>query len=998
MKDFLSLVLPSEGSGNYIAWDGRSKAHSAHATLEGLVAALQAIDARGGEAYYATATFSGADRLTAEVAAKRALYLDIDFKNVPEEDPLVAVIRQLKAFTKAYQLPAPTYIMSTGGGIHVYWALDADTDPTTWKLYADALKVATKAAGIPADHAITGDLARVLRPLGSHNRKYDPPYLTEGRLTGKAHALAAFDTLLTSGAPPSTNTAFAGLELPQGSAESRYRPFWIKSIVESNECRLVHWALKPENQTRSSMNEALWADLLAMCSKAEDGVFYAHEFSRHDSERYADGAAVDAKLAAWKGNQHPRTCAHMAGHGKCGGCPHAVSNSTPIRHGYLPPAEVAPGSTDPSKLIAALLQTQLRVFYPEEDQEFLDRYRPMVRWPYGFGFDPTTFRTLYFEMVEDQDEEGNRIQRRVTKPLWAGVFWPQHKMRDSRGVMVYEFVFWARRDEHPVRVIIDPSLYGADQPIINLLVRYGFPLAANFRKLATTYFARCLDLINELTRDSLMSECLGWDESRRHFNFGHAYASTEEGTPVLHPCLVSPKITSYGLRMSVAGTLERWREAVATYEGEGRECYQFGLAAGFASALIPFTAQRWSHLIHVFSDASGSGKTSLQQAIWSIWGEPVIDKGRSTYNAMMDRFSVYGCLPGIIDEITLLDSDTLRRLALDVAAGEPRARLLQSGQRVVHGKSWELIGVSSANVDIEYEIRRTGNAEGEMARITSIEIPAGRLDYAKHDVFQQIQTNYGHAGRAFILAVMAHGAPAIRDAIAAVERDLVRRVSPTEAARSALRFKFATFACIIVANRVATECGLTNFKESALVDVAMRLLRAAKSMVADPTSQIIEDVSTFIATNNSFLPRLLRDERGSLSLANRMDGVLSRSLSRIGNAPAATRTDAFIVINDWPNHGVPTIGVGTRPALYVSRAQLVSGRRRLFPSVRTDPLKTVPMRLQGSGYSLDVVTEMVLGVRTEFVRVVMPADAVDAVAADTGTSVARAAPANEREA
>ena len=994
MKDFLSLVLPSEGSGKFIAWDGQSKIHSAHDTLSDLADALRAIDERGGTAYYAAATFTGAQRLASEVAAKRALYLDIDFKNVDAADPMTEVIQQLKAFTKSSGIPPPTYIMATGGGLHVYWALDADLDLATWKLYAEALKVQTKAVNLPADHAITADAARVLRPLGTHNRKYEPPYVTEGRLTGKVHSLSSFDVLL----PPriAADPSLAGLDLPSAPKESKYRPFWMKSIVESGECRMVRWALQPENQQPGAMSEAMWSDLLAICSKAEDGVHYAHEFSRHDTERYGDGTVVDAKLAAWKGNQHPRTCAHMASHGKCGACPHAATNSSPIRHGYLAPAEVTPGATDPSAVIALLLQEQLRVFYPGEPPEFLDRYRPMVRWPYGFGFDPVTFRTLSFQMVEETDEDGETVERRVTKPLWAGVFWPQHKMRDARGVMVYEFVFWARRDEQPVRVVVDPNLYGSEQPIINLLVRYGFPLAANFRKLATTYFARCLDLINELTRDSLLAECLGWDESYRHFNFGSAYASLDEGEPVVRPCLMAPRIVSYGLKMGMAGSLDGWKEAIATYEGEGRECYQFALTAGFASALIPFTSQRWSHLIHVFSDASGSGKTSLQQAIWSIWSEPTIDKGRSTYNAMIDRFSVYGCLPGIIDEITLLDGDTLRRLALDVAAGEPRARLMQSGQRIVHGKNWELIGVSSANVDIEYEIRRSGNAEGEMARITSIEIPSGRLSYENHPTFQKIQTNYGHAGREFIQEVMRRGIDSIRRDVHDAEVALVERIRPQEAARSALRFKFATFACILVANRIARACGLTNFPEDGLVEFAARLLRSAQMAVGDPTAQIIEDIKTFIAANNSFLPRLFRDERGDLVLANRMDGVLSRSMSRVGNTAAATRTETFIVMNDWPHFGVPTIGGGTRPALYISRAQLVSGRRRLFPSVRTDPLKTVPARLAGSGYALDVVSELVLGVRTEFVRVTMPANEVDVSARDHTSSPVGAADQSER--
>lgn len=979
MKDFLSLVLPSEGAGKYISWNGQNKRTQSYGTLDDLAAGLKAIDESGGTAYFAVGAFSGGRRVAEEATAKRAFYLDIDFKNCPPEDPSGHALTLLRQFSKKYGLGAPTYMMSTGGGIHVYWALDADVEPGMWRMYAEALKAAVKEFGVPADHAVTADVARILRPPQTLNRKYDPPYRTEGRLLGRVYPLAAFDVFLR-GQESALNltAAHAVLELPSATAKT-YKKFWIQSIAESGECRLVHWALQPSSQTPDQMSEALWSDLLAMCSQAEDGNHFAHEFSRHDAERYNGGDAVNAKIASWRGQQHPRTCATLAGHGKCGSCPHALEGRSPVRFGYTGPETSADPAADPSEIISRMLRQRMRQFYPGEREDFLDGYKPPVKWPIGYGFDPTNFQTLKSEMTPSPpDENGNPVPPRVERSLlWPGVFWAQHKLRNEQGVMTYEFVFWARPDEHPVRVTLEPSIYGSDSAVINLLMRYGFPLASSRKKQAVDYFAKCMDMINTSTRDSLMLESLGWDAQRSLFNFGASCAVKNHGVVEIRPALASKRITEYGIPIGARGSLETWKEAVATYDAPGCERYQFCLVAGFASVLIPLTTQRWSHLLHIYSDASGSGKTSLQQAIWSIWGPPELDKGRSTYNALLDRFSAYGNLPGLVDEITLFDAATLRRLAMDVAAGEPRARLTQTGSRVVHGKNWQLIGVSSGNVDIEYEMGRGGNSEGEWARITSVALHGNVLQRERQQTFQQIQQNYGLAGPVFVTRLMERGLDAVKQEILAVESELAARFAPTESLRGSLRFKLATFACIKVAARLAIQCGLVPYNLSAIDSVTDTLLTHAAGAVGDPSDNIVRDITTFLSSNSAVLPRMVRTATGQLSMAQRFDGVLSRDVTKLGNNARADRTDAFIVVNDSPVHSTAALPLAQRPALYFTRSVLDDGRKKLFTSVRTDPLQTVPERLRGSQYSMDIVHEVILGMRMEFIRILLPRDMVD---------------------
>jgi hypothetical protein len=734
----------------------------------------------------------------------------------------------------------------------------------------------------------------------------------------------------------------------------------------------MKWALTPEAQTRENMSEALWADLLATASKAEDGAFYAHEFSRHDKERY-DPGAVDAKLLAWRGQQHPRTCARFASHGKCSNCPNRTTNESPIRFGYVSPEAMGATSpvasdADPSEVIYALLRHHLLTLYPGESEEFLASYKPPTQWPTGFGFDPTTFRTFVAKAEPDEDGE---TQFTMT-PLWGGVFWPQHKLRDERGVISYEFVFWPRRDETPARVMVPTEVYGADSKIIALLTKYGFPLAGSNRQAAVRYFCRALDLINGMVDNMPISDAFGWDKTETMFNFGTSYVALADGKAVIRDSLPSPRLQAYNVKLATSGNLEEWKQAISTYEGPGRERHRFAFMAGFASAYIPFTLNRMSHLLHIYSDASGSGKTSLQQAILSIWGEPAIDRGRATYKAMIDKFSVYGNIPGIVDEITKLDGSTLRDLAFDIAAGEPRARLSVSGERLQHGHVWRLIGVSSANTDIEYEISRTGNAEGEFARITSLEIPAGVLSLENEPIFHRIFSNYGLAGRVFIAKSLEIGPNNLRNEIAAQRAMLIERYKLDDRQRNAQRFRVDVFAAMLVANRVATECALTNFSHDELLLVMDGLMNASLNALGSPTENIVRDITDFITLQGATIPKYVRQPDGTLLMATRVDGVMQRGISRVGNAiTAQTRGDLFLVVNDWPDRSVTTIGAGL-PALYVARAALAHLSRKLFPSVRTDPLKTVPQRLAGTEYRMDSVEETVMGIRAEFVRIIFP--------------------------
>jgi hypothetical protein len=109
----------------------------------------------------------------------KALWLDLDCSEEKEKEgkgylTKEAALNALKAFCKKMTLPEPL-IVDSGGGLHIYWPLTEMIEASHWKAIAAELKRATEAHGLLADASRTADAASVLRPVGTLNRKYDPP-------------------------------------------------------------------------------------------------------------------------------------------------------------------------------------------------------------------------------------------------------------------------------------------------------------------------------------------------------------------------------------------------------------------------------------------------------------------------------------------------------------------------------------------------------------------------------------------------------------------------------------------------------------------------------------------------------------------------------------------------------------------------------------------------------------------------------------------------------
>ncbi len=181
-RDFLTKVIPDDGT--YIMFRKRpgadDKGNSPFRDLNSMAAGLDKFCDRGCDVYHACASFNdGSSRIAPNAKSFRALFIDLDCGDEKADmgkgyATKSAAKAALNAFCGTVGLPHPL-LVDSGGGLHAYWPLKDAVPAVEWKTLAVKLKALCTANGLNADPAVTADMARVLRPVGSFNRKYHPP-------------------------------------------------------------------------------------------------------------------------------------------------------------------------------------------------------------------------------------------------------------------------------------------------------------------------------------------------------------------------------------------------------------------------------------------------------------------------------------------------------------------------------------------------------------------------------------------------------------------------------------------------------------------------------------------------------------------------------------------------------------------------------------------------------------------------------------------------------
>lgn len=795
--------------------------------LQTLVFEIDTLHAAQADTYFAMFSFDPAmnpqRRLGDNAQRVKCFWLDLDCglsKHYRTRDEAMAALGQ---FCTDLNLPQPICINS-GNGVHVYWVLPEAIDKATWLPVAKRLKEVCVEKGIHADPSCTTDSARILRVPGTTNFKNPQAPLPVEYIAGDGKIeLLAFAAAL--GASTQTQTADAlPFEVPD-HLKSTQLDAASKALMGNNSYRFTKIiALKEEGcaqlnricADQATIEEPVWRAGLSIAQHCVDRDTAIHELSK-EHPAY-DPGETERKAELTKG---PYTCTVFDSlhTGLCGDCKHKGKFGSPILLG--------------KEIIEATEEDNTVVQLDSETKDVRTYNIPAYPFPFFRGKYGGIYRRADSSKADDQDkliyENDFYIVKRMQDPTLGEVLWARlHLPKDG----VREFSI-------PLA-----SVMSKDR-LRDVIASQGMPVMGKGLDELMFYIARWVKDLQNMGQAEKVRTQFGWTEDKT-FILGDREITPNEvkysppANSILNTCAMLTK----------KGELSEWKSVVNFYNNAGMEAQAFALFLGFGSILMPFTQIRGG-IVNLMSPGSGTGKSTVQMAINSIWGHPydLLMNSDDTYNATIHRFGVLNNLPATIDEITNLREEMVSQLAYAITQGRGKNRMeSQRNEERINHTFWRLLAITSSNSSLYDKLFSLKEfPEGEMMRIIELKI-ARDSNYSKEytdALFGKLQSNYGLAGDTFVRYCVAN----LPDALD-VFRDVQLRLDTAAGLGQRERFWSSIGALAIAGGLISAELGLHNIDVKRIFQWLVLALRVGKKEIkAGNSSDSTTYLGSYIAAN-----------------------------------------------------------------------------------------------------------------------------------------------------
>lgn len=709
---------------------------------------VQQLQHYGKPTYFALGAFANTDssgrlpRKQDNVVALRSFWLDIDAgANKYHRHPDTAyptrddALHALYAELENGRLPEPTYVVSSGEGLHVYWCADSDMAPAVWKPLAKQLQRYCQMVGFKVDPARTSDEASVLRPVGTlhHSSGNVVSIIRAGAVYPQGTLLQAMSSLPVPHSLPAHNAlpvgipglgTVPGLAAHSGSSMegmAAYPAAAFGKIIELQKHERTGCAqLLYAYEEQATLEEPLWYAALTVAQHCiVDRDEWVHRLSvLHPA--YERGA-TEAKAAQATG---PMNCAdfELRNPKGCEGCPHRGRITNPIVLGYQPenrPTVVnvpaAPGSTETVELLVPTM-------------------------PYGFyrGMQGGVYTT-----VPKTDELGKVIKGETEEfcicPQDLYLF---ERVRESAQRQLFLGRYHSPHDGVIEFQMSSDDIYSLNDRFRATVVGAGIPIHGEQRwKLLMSFFNQSRTTLVSSRAAVNAVQQMGWQPDNKEFVLGDTVI-TRTGTrhaplgerEVAKKFAKAFKPTATG---DAADTeLVVWRNLLHEMYGHPHAvANQFVLCSALGA---PFSAKYAleSHaggIISLVSSQSGRGKTFTCQAALRMFGQPAEmtfgSKSGVTVNALMTNLGYLNSIPLLRDEITELNSEEVVDLVYDSTRLGDKERAQGSDNDIRANRAkWRTFFYTTANSSM-YDIMASGRdvVDGPSRRVTEIMIPP--LDY-----------------------------------------------------------------------------------------------------------------------------------------------------------------------------------------------------------------------------------------------------------------------------
>ena len=849
IKDFYEKVLPSEGKYICCTTDPRKgRAYKAEVfdTLEEFLNRINNFETKY-NSYFATANFSGADRLTSFTISKKCFYIDIDVGEEKVEQnkkysSKKEAKKRLDLFLEKTKFPEPI-IVDSGGGYHVYWPLKENIEIDKWyeisnkiQLFCHGNQSTSEPVIILADPAVTTMKAGLLRCPDTYNNKPErlvegkPPKVTIISNTNNLYDLSLFEDILSHIEIKSDNKEYTPpaeiVKEIKGLNHYTYnfKELVLKSFEDGKGCQQIRYSL----ENSKTLPEPQWYMILKWARQCEDWESAIHMVSEdHPSYNYD----TTIKKAQQKSSAYS-TCtqADKISPDICGSCSYYSKISSPltlvkkIKQFSLTKS----AGVDEEKPIEAQVSNK-KTFIGIKDEDYY-RHAPM----------PDMLSEDTLPIFFYRDEKNKLFYGKKTKTkngfdkvskllLFNEELYPVRRIKGKTGDGVifrvrslgkaYEtpkdIIVW-QNDVHSQDKIQENllSCLSIDTPDIRILMQYLNKWGHYLKSEYSTY-----DLRNQFGWHSDKDDKNEEVRDFKEFIIGEKCITPGE---VRNAILAEYPKEIAGFYSS-AGTLKEWTECINRLSEPGYELIAFALFAGMGSPLMVFTPENGAAIS--FSGQSGVGKSGSLKVAASVWGSPdntVLQQ--ATTNALHQRFLTLKNLPLCIDEADKQNSEELSKIVMNSASGKGKRRLHASTDTerttlsIANG-----LTLVACNTPVLQLIKSVKNsAEGETQRVSELpfhkpEQFAEKGEKATKLIFNPIRYNYGLAGIELIKAYFKEGFEDGEDSKVYAEINKWENLFIKEYGKeSESRFRKHTIGISFAAASIAIKHNIINFSEADL--------------------------------------------------------------------------------------------------------------------------------------------------------------------------------------
>lgn len=913
--EFLRAILPEDGV-HYVGimQEGRiGMAHHTALTLEDMAATIHRMDAKPGvSVYHACASYRELyvevpDRRTGELKKKRriaenaaqvkALWADLDVGDdkvakgkgyATQKEAAAAVL----GFCQQTGFPAPM-IVNSGGGLHFYWPFEEAIDADEWVMLGANFKAVLAHFGVLADPTRTADVASVLRPVGSHNRKYGEKQVKVVKAAGPypvAQLREILGNLVSQYSldvfTPLAPSSYGGLN--DDLLAHAYPEIEVDADVVAEGCQQV----KAMRDTQGDVEYEHWRGVIGILTFCKDGHAKAHEWSARRAETGHGQNDVDTKFMTW--NSGPSTCDFFASINSsgCDGCPHKGNIKSPLVLGRIEPTP----------------ETEI------QQEAIVDNKPVIVDVPDdlpGYKFDESINQMVHYVRNKDGMLEAVPFGHYRIYPIARicqsdGTFSVRVRMHMPKKKL--------REFDLPAYVVA-----AGGQELAKEMGKYEHMITDNKDAAMhlTAYMRNALNRLVKETEEMHTMTSFGWKDGMSAFLLGDRLYK-KDGT--IHKVVLGGTAASKAQAFPVPrGTVEGWVEGVNyMYDRPGAEAMQYALCSAFGSILSPFGETLYKGIpLALTSSGSGKGKTTVCQAALYAFGDgnalTINGKQGMTDNARASLMGTYNNVAMLVDEITRIKDDELSALLYAASNGKDKERMVSKqglGVVLAETQTWAMSMYMTANKHLSLLLSSgQGNTKAEAVRIFEIkmdnykmiELPTLEVSVANN----KIERNMGCAGEKFIQWCVAN-VDEIEARFIATNKKLTEINAHTTHAE--YRYYRQHAVCTLVAAGIMKELGLVGFDLGALQDFTTKHI---DKMCADATEY--NEVSHEEALNrmiNYLSPRIMstveyraaKDARGPEEVSNIHGEVAGRYIlgDALGKEPLAGRL--YLVkkeVRDW---------------------------------------------------------------------------------------------------